>query len=169
MHAGEPNIDTPVTFLNIIRLREGPWQAFERLIARYLEHGGFTDVAVVGGPGDGGADIVGFHRGQRWLIQAKFRTSGSVGESAIKEAFDAQWLYGANVIVTATNQHFSPAAVKLRIEKVKIGFDIYNWDRTFFLEQSENLQLFSRAKRNLRDYQREAVDAINLAVESGRS
>ena len=159
----------PETFLNLIRLKEGPWQAFERLIARYIEHGGFEDVSVVGGPGDGGADIVGFRRGKRWLIQAKFRRSSTVGSPAIKEAFDAQWLYGADVVVTATNQTFSRSAIKLRIEKINSGFEVYNWDRNFFLDQSKNLELFSSARRNLRDYQREAVNAIQLAVESGRT
>ena len=45
-------------FINLRRLQDGPWQAFERMIARFLEHGGFKDVTVVGGSGDLGADIV---------------------------------------------------------------------------------------------------------------
>ena len=45
-------------FLSYKRLNLGPWSAFERDLARLLEHGGFKDVEVVGGSGDQGADVV---------------------------------------------------------------------------------------------------------------
>lgn len=155
-------------FLNPARLQEGPWQAFERVIARYLEHGGFQNVTVVGGPDDRGADIVAFYHGKRWLIQAKFRTSGSVGPEAVREAFTAQWDYDADVIVTAVNRKFTDSAKKLRLDKAKDGFNIYNWDRDFFIEQAAQLEHYSAARRNLRGYQAAAVAAIHRALESGR-
>ncbi len=37
----------------------GTWQAMERMVARLLEHSGFSNVMVCGGTGDNGADIVG--------------------------------------------------------------------------------------------------------------
>ena len=42
-------ISAQTNFISSKRLALGPWPAFERCIARFLEHGGFTDVKVVGG------------------------------------------------------------------------------------------------------------------------
>ena len=156
-------------FINLNRLQVGPWQAFERLIARYLQHGGFRDVEVVGGTGDLGADIVGTHLGKRWLIQAKFRTSSSVSQDAVEEAFNAQWDYSADVIVTATNTTFSQSAYNRQSDYKSKGFLVYLWDQKFFLDRIGELADYSEAKRPLRKYQRQAVDALNLSLESGRN
>lgn len=42
----------------IERLQNIPWDAFERLIGRLLGHLGFSDVKVVGKPGDEGVDLM---------------------------------------------------------------------------------------------------------------
>ena len=162
------SISASTQFINLRRLQEGTWQSFERVIARYLEHGGFVDVSVVGGTGDLGADIVGSLSGKRWLVQAKFRSSSSVGRDAVDEAFGAQWDYEADVLVTATNRQFSAPAVKAREEYTSKGFEVFLWDQRFLLSQMEALPVDSKAKRKLREYQRKAVDAIDLAYASGR-
>ena len=156
-------------FINLRRLQEGPWQAFERTIARYLEHGGFLDVNVVGGTGDLGADIVGTYNGKRWLIQAKFRSNSSVGPEAIDEAFNAQWAYDADVIVAAANGKFSDRAMKRWKEYKNQGFQIYLWDQRFFLDHINALQSDSKSKRPLREYQRKAVDRLHDAVSAGET
>ena len=43
-------------FLSTERLSKGPWQAFERAIARLLAHAGWEINEVVGGVGDNGAE-----------------------------------------------------------------------------------------------------------------
>jgi len=150
-------------------MQEGPWQAFERIIARYLEHGGFLDVTVVGGSGDLGADIVGTYNGKRWLIQAKYRSTSSVGPEAVDEAFNARWAYDADVVVTAANGKFSEPAKKRWKEYRKQGFETYLWDQSFFLDQIDKLQVDSKSKRPLRKYQREAVDKIHEALNGGEN
>ena len=40
------------------RLQNIPWEAFERLVGRLLAHLGFSDVKVVGRPGDEGVDLM---------------------------------------------------------------------------------------------------------------
>ena len=59
-------------FLGIERLTKGPWQAFERAIARLLAHTGWDTYDVVGGSGDNGADIIGSINGVEKIFQAKF-------------------------------------------------------------------------------------------------
>ena len=51
-------------FLDERRLLYGPWQAFERDVARLLLANGFEDVRIVGGTGDRGADILGVSSGE---------------------------------------------------------------------------------------------------------
>lgn len=122
----------------------------------------------MGGTGDLGADIVGTFNGKRWLVQAKYRSSSSIGRDAVEEAFKAQWDYEADTIVTATNRTFSEAAKELWREYKDKGFDVHLWDQRFFLARVEDLPIESQAKRALRGYQRKAVDALNLSLESGR-
>lgn len=137
------------------------------MIARFLEHGGFKEVTVVGGSGDGGADIVGWRRGQRWVVQAKFRSAANTGQKAVEEAFKAHWSYEADVTVVAANTGFSVDAFALREEKVKRGFKVWLWERNFFLEQFELLDEYSAAKRVPRDYQRSAVNALHQSIANG--
>lgn len=40
------------SFVSDLRLMRGPWQAFERDVARLLLGAGFDDVRIVGGTGD---------------------------------------------------------------------------------------------------------------------
>ncbi len=61
------------------------------------------------------------------------------------------------------------SAQALRAEKFDDGYQLYNWDRSFFLDEAGALPTESVAKRSLREYQRKAVDAIHLSVESGRN
>src|SRR4051812_22143811 len=65
-------------FISIERLSLGPWQAFERAIQRLFVHAGFSDVRLVGGSGDAGADVVAELGGRVWVAQAKYRGGGQL-------------------------------------------------------------------------------------------
>lgn len=156
------------SFLNIQRLNYGPWQAFERLIARFIEHGGFTDVTLVGGSSDFGADVVAMQHGKRWVFQAKFRSNNKANADAVIEAYNSQWEYDADVIVVATNLAFTTEATKKAEQYKELGFDIRLWDQSFLLNYADDyLSDFSNAKRELRPYQQKAVNKIKEAMESG--
>ena len=86
-------------FVSEERLTYGPWQAIERMIARLMEHSGFSDVRLVGGAGDKGADIVGVKSGKRWVFQSKYRNTGPMDASAAKEAVYALTAYKADIAV----------------------------------------------------------------------
>jgi len=156
------------SFLNKKRLALGPWAAFERIIARFLSHGGFSDVSVVGGSGDMGADIVGVSPyGVRWIIQAKFRSQGSVGSPAVEESFRAHWAYDADVAVTVTNRTFSQEALRYRKSRVDSGFDLRLWDKSALISMGESLPDVSLLRRTPRDYQEEAIAAVMSSIRSG--
>jgi HJR/Mrr/RecB family endonuclease len=96
------------------------------MIARYIEHGGFLDVTIVGGTGDLGADIVGSFNDKRWVLQAKFRTSVNTGKAAVIEAFTAHWSYDADVIVAATNKKFTDESRQYVVHAYRIQMITYD-------------------------------------------
>src|SRR5690348_12979029 len=95
-------------FLDDRRLLDGPWQAFERDIARLLVFSGFDEVRIVGGTGDKGADVVGVKRGRIWVVQCKYTSTSPPGRDAAKEVVEAAQFYGADELAIATSRPASP-------------------------------------------------------------
>lgn len=152
------------------RLAYGSWQAIERMLARLMEHSGFTDVMMVGGSGDQGADLVGTFRQQRWVVQAKYRNSGAIDSLAGKEVVRALSVYNANIAVVATNQYFSQDAYNYQSQVKANGIDLRLWNGAYLLNYYKNLGLQSRVIKDLRTYQIEAVDRVeNKRGGGGRS
>ncbi len=149
------------------RLRLGTWQALERAIARFLHHLGFSDVSIVGGTGDGGADIVAVLKGKRWVIQAKYRSQGSIGIGAVKEVMTALQSYAADVALLITNRTFNESVFLYRSALIQNGYDLRLWDGDELLRRSEDLREDPWHNRLPRDYQRQAIDAIHRSVEEG--
>ena len=112
-------------FISVERLAYGPWPAFERMLARMLEHAGFKDVYIVGGSGDLGADIVGTMDGQGWVIQAKYRDSAGVDSSAAKEAVRALQHYESSTAVAAASTHFTSDAYDYYSQATRNGCLLY--------------------------------------------
>lgn len=142
------------------RLTYGSWPAFERAIARLVQHAGFKDVTLVGGAGDHGADVVATMQGKRWVLQAKYRYSGGVDSSGAKEAVNAAGKYDASVCVLAANGYFYPDANNYLEEQKELGFDLRLWNGAYLLGAYDKLPLVSKARSELRDYQVHAVDAV---------
>src|ERR1700691_3907030 len=92
------------TFLDTRRLLNGPWQAFERDVARLLVANGFEDVRIVGGSGDKGADVLGVKAGQLWVVQCKFVSNQYPTPSAVDEVAVAASLYEPDRIVESATR-----------------------------------------------------------------
>lgn len=144
------------------RLTYGPWPALERALARAVEHAGFTDVSLVGGSGDNGADVVGVFKGKRWVLQAKYRSSGGIDSGGAREAIHAAGEYNADISVLAANSYFLQDAYKFQEDQKHLGFDLRLWNGKYLLDFFSKLPEFSRKARELRDYQSEAIDAVEL-------
>lgn len=147
-------------FVSVERLAYGPWQAFERMIARLAKHAGFEDVALVGGSGDHGADVVGAMDGKRWVLQAKFRTHGSVDDAGAKEAVWALGKYDAFTAVAATNQEFYQGAYDFISSQVDAGIDVRAWNGNYLLRFYDHLSPVSMERREPREYQKKAISAV---------
>lgn len=83
-------------FLGTTRLLRGPWQAFERDVARLFLQNGFGDVRLIGGSGDKGGDILAVKDGKLWVTQCKHTTSTPPPLSAVDEVIEAGKFYGAD-------------------------------------------------------------------------
>lgn len=155
-------------FISEERLTYGSWADLERATARLLEHLGFKDVSLVGGAGDHGADVVGTLDGSRWVVQVKFRQSGSMDETAAQEAVRAMAAYSAATAVAVTNVVFSEGAHRYWKNCKAQGIDLRLWDGATLLSYFGRLPPKSAAHRDLRDYQVTAVDAVQRERSEGR-
>lgn len=155
-------------FVSEERLAYGPWQAFERMVARLIKHAGFRDVALVGGAGDHGADVVGAKGGNRWVLQAKFRSSGGVDDNGAREAVWALGKYEAQIAVVASNQGFYPNAYKFLAAQKDAGVDIRAWNGGRLLQYYDKLPSASHEYKGPRSYQVEAIDAVEAHRGQGK-
>ncbi len=149
------------------RLTFGPWQSIERMLARLIEHSGFKDVMLVGGSGDLGADIVGTFGQKRWVIQAKYRYSGAIDSAATREVVRAMSAYKADVAVAATNQYFSSEAYEFQEQAQKSGINLLLWNSAYLIDYFDKLKPVSKAYRELRSYQVDAVDSVEHRRSTG--
>jgi len=156
-------------FVSEERLAYGSWQAIERMLARLVEHSGCTDVMIVGGSGDQGADIVGTFKGQTWVLQAKYRQAGAMDASAAKEAVRALSVYNAHVAVAATNQFFTEDAHDYQDEVKLNGIDLRLWNGAYLLDYYRKLRPISKKHRELWPYQGDAVDSVEQKRSAGGS
>lgn len=155
-------------FVSEERLAYGPWQAFERMVARLVKHAGFKDVALVGGAGDHGADVVGVSGGKRWVLQAKFRSNGGVDDNGAREAVWALGKYEAQIAIVASNQDFYPNAYKFLAAQKDAGVDVRAWNGGHLLQYYDKLPSASLDHKTPREYQAEAIEAVEAHRGQGK-
>lgn len=155
-------------FLGIERLTKGPWQAFERGIARLLAHKGWDSYDVVGGSGDKGADVLGAENGLEKIFQTKFyQANYSLSVDIVKDVVRAIEFYGIQEGVCVSNRSLGiEQKRKLEVYK-RQGYKIETFTGNKILEAFKLLPDWPTDKRKLHEYQREAVDKIISTFEDG--
>lgn len=151
-------------FLDGRRLTYGTWRAFELDVARLLLQNGFTDVQVVGGAGDQGADVLGIKNGQLWVIQCKFRRNRISGAHAVDEVVAAAHYYGADRLAIATSQPFSPAMEAAIRRWATLGVRIESLPRVILAAMAEHSPQYCPSRIDLYRYQRHCVSALRAAL-----
>ena len=156
-------------FLDTRRLLRGPWQAFERDVARLLVCNGFDDVRLVGGAGDRGADVLGVKKGRLWVIQCKFTSAGYPPPSAVDEVGEAARFYGADRIFVASSRPAGPGTLAAIQRWRALGMEIETLQPAALLSIAARSPEYSPSRRVPRDYQEEAVGGFVAALrETGR-
>ncbi len=157
------------TFLDSRRLLNGPWQAFERDVARLLVANGFEDVRIVGGSGDKGADVLGVKGGELWVVQCKFVTNQYPSSGAVDEVVEASRFYEANRLVVAASRSFGPATFAAVKKWASLGVKVELLSAATLIEMARRSPEYAPARRELRPYQTHAVELFTGALrETGR-
>jgi superfamily II DNA or RNA helicase len=158
------------TFLDTRRLLNGPWQAFERDVARLLIANGFEDVRIVGGSGDRGADVMGVKAGELWVVQCKFVTNQYPSPAAVDEVVESSRFYQANRLVVAASRSFGPATFAAVKKWASLGINVELLPAATLMEMARRSPDYPRGRRELRPYQSETVDLFIAALrETGRA
>lgn len=162
-----------MTFLTPELMSGADWWRFERAVARAVSHCGWSDVQLVGGAGDQGADLLATRQGPEgdvrpWVVQVKAVTGGGyIGVEAIKEAVNAMSFYGAKSAAVATNGDFTQSAIRRRNELAQNGFDIKLWNGNFLQTLIGKWPELHWRRRELRPYQQRIVNRLLDSFDGG--
>lgn len=99
--------------------------AFEEYCASLLKLKGYTSVKMTETTGDHGIDILAEKDDISYAIQCKYY-SGSVGNSAVQEAFSGKAFYGRDIAVVMTNSTFTTQAME---EAKRIGVKLWDGEK----------------------------------------
>ena len=156
-------------FLGKTRLLKGPWQAFERDVARLFLQNGFTDVRLIGGAGDKGGDVLAVKDGKLWVTQCKHTTSTPPPLSAVDEVIEAGKYYGAKRLLIASSRPASEH-LKLRVQRERnLGLAIELAEPHKLLSWMGNSTEYPPSSRELRAYQQDASERLRDALlDTGR-
>jgi superfamily II DNA or RNA helicase len=147
-------------FLNEQRMLKGPWQAFERDVARLLVCNGFDDVRLIGGCGDRGGDVLGVKSGELWMIQCEFTANAYLAASLIDEVGEAAKVHRADRIYAASNRPVGASTRNAIRRWQSLGITIGTLEPKALLEMARRSPEYSSRRRALRDYQEEAVERL---------
>lgn len=156
-------------FLDDRRLLYGPWQAFERDIARLLVATGFDDVRIVAGPGDQGADVVGVKNGQLWVVQCKHTTGSPPPKSAAHEIVEAGRFYEADRLLIAASRPPGGGLLAEIDHYERLGIKVEILDPRRIDTLSARMPEYPKSRRELRPYQQQAFESFrNGLIDTGR-
>jgi superfamily II DNA or RNA helicase len=151
-------------FLDERRLLLGPWQAFERDIARLLLANGFDDVRLVGGSGDAGADVLGVKGGELWVFQCKYTSTSPPPTDAIAEVVRAARIYGAQRMVVASSRPPGDTFNQERLRYERTGLKVELADPAMLLNLMRDTPEYPIAKKVLHDFQVEVAGRFREAL-----
>ena len=157
-------------FLNHRRLLSGPWQAFERDVARLFLANGYEDVRIVGGTGDHGADILAVRNGELWVTQCKHTTSSQAPRKAIDEVVAAGRYYGAAHLVVATSRPPSEGLLQERARLERLDLKVKLFHPNALLQLITRTPEYPPGRRILHPYQERASTRMREALlDTGRA
>ena len=157
-------------FLSHRRLLNGPWQAFERDVARLFLANGYDDVRIVGGTGDHGGDVIAVKNNELWVIQCKHTTTSQAPRAAIDEVVEAGKYYRASHLAVATSRPASEGLLQEHSRMERLGLKVKLFDPRILLELMARTPEYSPKRRKLHEYQEDASSRMREALlDTGRA
>lgn len=154
-------------FLSPQALLEGGPQGLTLATERALWHLGFSDVRVIDGAGDEGADVLAVRDREQWVLQCKYSSRGAVDRVGVDDAERARSRYAADKAVVVTNTSLNKAAEARRTDLRGIGVRIDAWSGATLSTLFDRMPDRVPAPYELRDYQRAAADAVEGRLRDG--
>jgi superfamily II DNA or RNA helicase len=152
------------SFLDERRLLRGPWQAFERDVARLLVANGFEDVRIIGGTGDKGGDILATRGRVQWVVQCKYTSNSYAPVSAVDEVVAAARYYKADRLMVATSRSPGDAILEERRRYESLGLRIDIAGPNTLLGTMERTPSYPAARRMLYPYQEDISSRFREAL-----
>ena len=152
-------------FLDHERLLQGPWQAFERDVARLMISNGFSEVRLIGGVGDGGADVLGLKANELWVCQCKY-TSTYPPKTAVAEVVRAARIYQAQRMVVAVSRPVGSSFNAELARYSRLGLHVELATPEVLLNLMRATPDYPPERRELHDYQLHAARLLREALLS---
>lgn len=160
-------------FLSTERLIRGPWQAFERAIARLLLHSGWEVNELVGGKGDHGADIIGAYRNtdndlEEFIYQVKFSENNkALSVDIIGDLKRSMEYYNIERGIAVSNRVLSESQNHKLDGLLKHGYKIQTFLSKNIYDTYKQLPDWAPENRLLKSYQVDVFDKLKDLYYSG--
>ncbi len=148
-----------MNFITRESLLNGTWQSYERTICRLLICDRFSNVRLVGGSGDKGADVLASKFGKRWLFQAK-QWKKPVGMDVAQDTIVAMKTYKAQVAVIVASHGYDKSVLDYQKTLLSNGINLQLWTPDTLLARFNMLKDETLNHYNIRDYQKTAIENV---------
>ena len=146
-------------------LAAGP-AGLSHAVERALWHLGFTDVRLIDGANDEGADILAVRDREQWVVQCKYSSRGPVDRTGVDDADRARGRYGADRAVVVTNTTLNSTAEARRKSLASVGIKIDAWTGATLSAIFDQMPTRVPSTYVLREYQQAAADAIDVDLNA---
>lgn len=147
-------------FLSPAALLAGGPRGLSHATERALWHLGFTDVRLIDGAGDDGADLLAVRDREQWVVQCKFSSRGAIDRTGVDDAERGRSRYGADHAVVVTNTSLNATAEARRKSLGTVGIKIDAWTGPTLAAIYEQMPTQVPTTYQLRDYQATAADKV---------
>lgn len=148
------------SFLSPAALLAGGPRGLSHATERALWHLGFTDVRLIDGAGDAGADLLAVRDREQWVVQCKFSSKGAIDRTGVDDAERARSRYGADHAVVVTNTSLNATAEARRKSLGSVGIKIDAWTGPTLSAIYEQMPAQVPTTYKLRDYQIKAANKV---------
>ncbi|ACU70335.1 type III restriction protein res subunit [Catenulispora acidiphila DSM 44928] len=140
-------------------LAAGP-RGLPHAVERALWHLGFSDVRIVDGSGDDGADLLAVRDREQWVFQCKWSSNRAIDRQGVDDLERARHTYRADKAVLVTNIGLNRSAEERRSALESIGINITTWTGPTLASIWERMPVRVPATFDLRDYQVTAANRV---------
>jgi superfamily II DNA or RNA helicase len=158
-----------MNFINELVFAHGPWDYFEKAIARFLIHKGWENVEHVGGTGDKGADIIATKKGEDYVFQVKYsQSTNPLSVEIVDDVVRAMEFYRIDKGVCISNRVLGPTQSR-KIQTYKdSGYQINSFTADTLLRAVEKMDIWINDLREPYNYQKECIQELKAVYPRNR-